>query len=107
MYTGFPKFLYNVGFFGENRLAGGRFWSFGGAGDLTFALASTVLEIFEKNWNAGYFFAPLENSPYSLHALASLVRCTRLNKKSFRRRGWVGKDKHVLLTLLVIEISKL
>ena len=86
MYTGFPKFLYNIGFFGANRLAGGRFCSFGVAGDLIFALASTVLEIFAKNWNAGYsFFVPLENSPYSLHALASLVRCARLNKKSPRR----------------------
>ena len=70
----FPKFLYNVGFFGENRLAGGRFYSFGVAGDLIFALASTVPEIFAKNWNASYFFAPLKNRPYSLHALASLVR---------------------------------
>ena len=53
VYTGFPKFLYNIGFFGANRLAGGRFGSFGVAGDLIFALASTVLEIFAKNWNAG------------------------------------------------------
>ena len=59
MYTGFPKFLYNIGFFGANRLAGGRFGSFGVAGDLIFALASTALEIFAKNWNAGYsFFCP-------------------------------------------------
>ena len=72
-----------MGFFGENRLAGGRFYSFGVAGDLIFALASTVLEIFAKTWIAGYsFFVPLENSPYSLHALASLVRCARLNKKA-------------------------
>ena len=36
-----------------------------------------------KNWNAGYsLFVALESSSYSLHALASLVRCARLNKKS-------------------------
>ena len=52
MYTGFPTFLYNIGVFGENRLAGGRFGSFGVAGDLIFALVSTVLEIFAKNWIA-------------------------------------------------------
>ena len=45
-----------MGFFGENRLAGGRFYSFGIAGDLIFALASTVVEIFAKNWNAGSSF---------------------------------------------------
>ena len=65
VYTGFPKFLYNIGFFGANRLAGGRFGSFGVAGDLIFALASTVLEIFAKNWNAVYFFcATLKQSIY-------------------------------------------
>ena len=47
-----------MGFFGENRLAGGRFYSFGVAGDLIFSLASTVLEIFKKNWNAVYFLYP-------------------------------------------------
>ena len=55
MYTGFPKFLYNIGFFGANRLAGGRFGSFGVAGDLIFALASIALEILAKNWNAVFF----------------------------------------------------
>ena len=48
VYTGFPKFLYNIGFFGANRLAGGRFHSFGVAGDLIFSLAATVLEILKK-----------------------------------------------------------
>ena len=48
MYTAVPKLLYNIGFFGENRLAGGRFCTFGVAADLIFALASTVLEIFAK-----------------------------------------------------------
>ena len=43
-----------------------------------------------KNWNAGYsLFVALKDSSYSLHALASLVRCARLNKKS-PRRGRVG-----------------
>ena len=57
MYTGFPKFLYNIGFFGANILARGRFGSFGVAGDLIFALASTALEILAKKWNAVYSFS--------------------------------------------------
>ena len=94
-----------MGFFGENRLVGGRFYSFGVSGDLIFALASTVVEIFAKNWNAGSsFFVSLENSPYSLH------RCARLNKKSSRRErvdGWAYSQAGAIVHWLVASVHRL
>ena len=78
-----------MGFFGENRLAGGRFYSFGVAGDLIFSLASTVLEIFKKNWNAVYSFLShwkTVRTRYT-HSLRSCVALGSI-KKAPEGGGW-------------------